>query len=112
MATHPSILAWRVPWTEELAGHSPSIPKRVGHNLVAQQQQQPVDTRLSFLQLSCLNEVVMFREFLVFYRTPPPQDADSLGKPSLFPLFPIFCFCLTCLVILLLNPSHFVLAGV
>ena len=23
MATHPSILAWRIPWTEELAGYSP-----------------------------------------------------------------------------------------
>ena len=23
MATHPSILAWTIPWTEELAGYSP-----------------------------------------------------------------------------------------
>ena len=23
MATHPSILAWRIPWTEELVGYSP-----------------------------------------------------------------------------------------
>ena len=23
MATHSSILAWRIPWTEDLAGHSP-----------------------------------------------------------------------------------------
>ena len=23
MATHSSILAWRIPWTEELAGYSP-----------------------------------------------------------------------------------------
>ena len=23
MATHPSILAWRIPWTESLAGYSP-----------------------------------------------------------------------------------------
>ena len=23
MATHPSILAWRIPWTEELAGYIP-----------------------------------------------------------------------------------------
>ena len=23
MATHPSILAWRIPWTEEPAGYSP-----------------------------------------------------------------------------------------
>ena len=23
IATHPSILAWRIPWTEEPGGHSP-----------------------------------------------------------------------------------------
>ena len=23
MATHPSILAWKIPWTEELVGYSP-----------------------------------------------------------------------------------------
>ena len=23
MATHSSILAWEIPWTEELVGHSP-----------------------------------------------------------------------------------------
>ena len=31
MATHSSILAWRIPWTEELAGHSP-WGRRVGHD--------------------------------------------------------------------------------
>ena len=30
MATHASILAWKIPWTEE--------PGRVGHNLATQQQ--------------------------------------------------------------------------
>ena len=27
VATHPSILAWRIPWTEELAGYNPGIVK-------------------------------------------------------------------------------------
>ena len=27
MATHCSVLVWRIPWTEELGG-----PQRVGHN--------------------------------------------------------------------------------
>ena len=32
MATHSSILAWRIPWTEE-TGRLQSIgPQRVGHN--------------------------------------------------------------------------------
>ena len=28
MATHASILAWRIPWTEEPGGLSPWVPKR------------------------------------------------------------------------------------
>jgi len=31
MATHSSILAWRIPWTEEPEGYSPWSLKRVGH---------------------------------------------------------------------------------
>ena len=44
MATHPSILAWRVPWTEEPGGlQSIGLP-RVGHdgNDLAQAQRLPV----------------------------------------------------------------------
>ena len=37
MVTHSSILAWRIPWTEELG--SPWAHKRVGHKLVIKQQQ-------------------------------------------------------------------------
>ena len=33
MATHSSVLAWRIPWTEEPGGHSHGIA-RAGHNLV------------------------------------------------------------------------------
>ena len=36
MATHSSILAWRIPWTEELGGlnrvAAPIRPQRVGHD--------------------------------------------------------------------------------
>ena len=31
MATHSSILAWRIPWTEEPAGLKSLGPQRVGH---------------------------------------------------------------------------------
>ena len=33
MATHFGILAWEIPWTEELAGYSPWGHKRLGHDL-------------------------------------------------------------------------------
>ena len=32
MATHPSILAWRIPWTEEPGGLQSKGSQRVGHN--------------------------------------------------------------------------------
>ena len=42
MATHSSILAWEVPWTEEPGGlHSMGL-QRVGHNLVTKQQIEDV----------------------------------------------------------------------
>ena len=32
MATHSSILAWRIPWTEEPGGLQPTESPRVGHD--------------------------------------------------------------------------------
>ena len=32
MATHSSILAWKIPWTEEPGGLQSRGPKRVGHD--------------------------------------------------------------------------------
>ena len=32
MATHSSILAWRIPWTEEPSGLQSMESQRVGHN--------------------------------------------------------------------------------
>ena len=37
-ATYASILAWELPWTEELAGYSPWGHKRVDHDLATRQQ--------------------------------------------------------------------------
>ena len=34
MATHPSILAWRIPWTEEPGGLQSMGLQRVGHDWV------------------------------------------------------------------------------
>ena len=36
MATHPSILAWRIPWTEDPGGYSPWGPKEWGVTEVTQ----------------------------------------------------------------------------
>ena len=40
MATHSSILAWEIPWTEEPGGLQSMGHKGVGHNLATEQQQK------------------------------------------------------------------------
>ena len=42
MATHSSILAWRIPWTEEPGGLESMGLQRIGYSLVTKQQQQSV----------------------------------------------------------------------
>ena len=40
MATHSSILAWEIPWTEESAWLQSIGSQRVGHDLATKQQQE------------------------------------------------------------------------
>ena len=40
MATHPSILAWIIPWMEEPGRLQSMESQRVGHNLATKQQKQ------------------------------------------------------------------------
>ena len=40
MATHSSVLAWRIPWIEEAGGLQSMGLHRVGHNQAIKQQQQ------------------------------------------------------------------------
>ena len=42
IATHSSILAWKIPWTEEPGGLQSIRWQRVGHNLATKQQQQQI----------------------------------------------------------------------
>ena len=40
MVTHSSILAWRIPWMEELGRLQSMGSQRAGHDLATEQQQQ------------------------------------------------------------------------
>ena len=42
MATHSSILAWEIPWTEEPGGLQSMGKQGVRHDLVTKQQQQTI----------------------------------------------------------------------
>ena len=43
MATHSSILAWRIPWTEEPDGRQSMGLKSIGPDLTTEQKQQIKD---------------------------------------------------------------------
>ena len=47
MATHPSILAWRIPWTEELSGLQSTGSQRVGHDWVTDRPPRATHTIIS-----------------------------------------------------------------
>ena len=49
MATHCSILAWEVPWTEEPGGLQSMGLQRVGHNSATKQKQLLLDNLLGSL---------------------------------------------------------------
>ena len=50
-ATHSSILAWKIPWTEEPGGlQSMESPKRAGHDLATKQQQSYVILIIAVMQ--------------------------------------------------------------
>jgi len=46
MATHSSILAWEIPWTEEPRGLQTMGSQRVRHDLVTKQQQIISNTKM------------------------------------------------------------------
>ena len=45
MATHSSMFAWEIPWTEESGSYSPRGCKRVRHHLATKRQQSEKQQR-------------------------------------------------------------------
>ena len=45
MATHSSIFAWKIPWTEELSRLQSMGSQRVRHNLATKRQHETQDQR-------------------------------------------------------------------
>ena len=43
MATHSSILAWKIPWTEEPGGLQSMVSQRARHDLATKEQLQRID---------------------------------------------------------------------
>ena len=53
MATHTSVLAWRIPWTEEPNQLKPMESQRVGHNRATEHSTQ---THLEDVMLSGISQ--------------------------------------------------------
>ena len=52
MASHSSILAWAIPWTEEPGGLQSISLQRFRHDLATEQQQSSVQSVLNILKIS------------------------------------------------------------
>ena len=91
MATHPSILAWRIPWTEKPGGLQSTGSQRVGHDWA---------TSLSLFFLSCqpassgkmwLSVWIMFSVVDSFVSQLQPSCLNPFSlKGPLFPLLTYF----------------------
>ena len=51
MATHSSILAWEIPWTEEPGRLQSMGSQRVGHDLATKQQQEFIYIYLVYIRM-------------------------------------------------------------
>ena len=57
MATHSSILAWKIPWTGEPGGLQPMGLQRVGHGLATEHACMRLDGSLDAAVTTCLHLV-------------------------------------------------------
>ena len=60
IATHSSILAWRIPWTEEPGGLQFTGSQKVGHDLVTKQQYDYPHNSISILFIFFLSTLSKF----------------------------------------------------
>ena len=68
MATHPSTLAWKMPWTEEplSMGYSSWACKRVRHDLVTKQQLAISQYKMKSLKKKSIWEISFYFTFIEF----------------------------------------------
>ena len=89
MAPHSSILAWKIPWTEEPGGLQSMGSLRVGDTTEATQQQQRAIYSLHLVSPSYLNELKFFCLKVTFIKC---LDVGNSGKCC------VHALCLACTV--------------
>ena len=108
MATHSSILAWRIPWTEEPGGLQSVGSQRVGLNWATKQwvRQKPLSASLSWPW-----EYWLKNKLHLLQGNPVETLASSYSRVGLEPLLPDVRVCRNCRGILLKIPSPEVQGG-
>ena len=66
MATHPSVLAWRMPWTEEPGGLQYLTSQRAGRDLAAEHTQGTIRTRPAKEKTNEVITGIFFKKYLVW----------------------------------------------
>ena len=97
MATHSSILAWRIPWTEETGGLQSMGSQRVGHdwsNLACMHAWVLIDVKW-YLVILILIFLISDVEYLFMYLLTVCLSMSFLEKYLLhsFPIFQSRCCC-------------------
>ena len=112
MATHSSILAWRIPWVEEPGGLQSTGQQRVGHDFTFTFTFNVV-TNLQLLEVLFLVVVVFNLEhWLGEYFTSCSDLLIFLSFLPIFPLFSSFFFSLSPnFIYLFFNINLFILIG-
>ena len=70
MATHSSILAWEIPWTEEPGGLQSTVQQRVGHNGMTEHSTTTNATdkiATSVLRTYCTYPVLLKRKMFYYF---------------------------------------------
>ena len=68
MATHCSILAWKVPWTEEAGGLQSTRSQRVGHNLATERQSTVLECGQCHLPRGVSSFTIKLRTFSILHK--------------------------------------------
>ena len=68
MATHSSILAWRIPWTEEPGGLQSTGSQRVRESDTTEMTWHAPYPKLDYSNISILSVVVKIQNFIIFHK--------------------------------------------
>ena len=98
MATHSSIVAWRIPWTEEPGGLQSMELKRVGHDWSDLAWTHFVEWNKQDSSLAHVSMILMFYicsqlvSLVEYISSLTSFSAQTLRSPQIYVCFNLYCF--------------------